>query len=55
MTLNPLAGIVNRFRVCVVGGRPLNPTLTAVSFMMSVVVFLLGLVYFRIRNAPLPT
>jgi ABC-type polysaccharide/polyol phosphate export permease len=55
LALNPLAWIVGRFRACVVGGRPLNPTLTAVSLMMSVVVFLLGLVYFRIRNAPSPT
>jgi lipopolysaccharide transport system permease protein len=47
MALNPLAGIVEGFRVCVVGGRPPNPTLTAVSLTMSVVVFVVGLVYFR--------
>jgi lipopolysaccharide transport system permease protein len=34
---NPLVGIVNGFRACVVGRQPPNPTLTAVSLMMSVV------------------
>lgn len=47
MALNPLAGIVEGFRSCVVGGPPLNLTLTAVSLTMSVVVFVVGLVYFR--------
>jgi lipopolysaccharide transport system permease protein len=47
MALNPLAGIMEGFRSCVVGGRPLNPALTVVSLTMSVVVFVVGLVYFR--------
>jgi homopolymeric O-antigen transport system permease protein len=47
MVLNPLAGIVEGFRACMVGGRPLNPTLTAASLTMSVLVFLLGFMYFR--------
>jgi lipopolysaccharide transport system permease protein len=47
MALNPLAGIVEGFRTCVVGGRPLHPTVTAVSLTMSAVVFVVGLVYFR--------
>jgi lipopolysaccharide transport system permease protein len=50
LALNPLAGIVDGFRACVVGGRPPNPTLTVVSLTMSVVVFVLGLVYFRIKE-----
>jgi lipopolysaccharide transport system permease protein len=47
MALNPLAGIVEGFRACVVGGRPPNPMLTAGALTMSVVVFVVGLAYFR--------
>jgi lipopolysaccharide transport system permease protein len=47
MALNPLTGIVEGFRTCVLGGRPLDPMLTTISLTMSVVMFTVGLVYFR--------
>lgn len=47
MALNPLAGIIEGFRSCLFSGRPLDPTLTAVSLTMTVVVFVVGLTYFR--------
>jgi lipopolysaccharide transport system permease protein len=47
MALNPLAGIIEGFRSCLFSGRPLDPTLTAVSLSMTVFVFVVGLTYFR--------
>jgi lipopolysaccharide transport system permease protein len=47
MALNPLAGIVEGFRACVVSGRPIDPMLTAVSLTVTALIFLLGLVCFR--------
>jgi lipopolysaccharide transport system permease protein len=47
MALNPLAGIIEGFRACLISGRPLDPMLTGLSLTMSVVVFVFGLVYFR--------
>jgi lipopolysaccharide transport system permease protein len=46
MALNPLAGIIDGFRWCLFSGPPLNPSLTAVSLSMTVVVFMAGLTYF---------
>jgi lipopolysaccharide transport system permease protein len=40
MNLNPLAGIVEGFRTCMVGGRPLNPTLTVVSLTMGITIWI---------------
>ena len=47
VALNPLAGIIEGFRWCLYSGRPLDPTLTAVSMSMTLVVFVVGLTYFR--------
>jgi lipopolysaccharide transport system permease protein len=47
MALNPLAGVIEGFRACLFQGRPPNPSLSAISLTMTVVVFVAGLVYFR--------
>jgi lipopolysaccharide transport system permease protein len=47
VALNPLAGIIEGFRSCLSSGRPLDPTLTAVSMSMTVLMFVVGLTYFR--------
>jgi lipopolysaccharide transport system permease protein len=47
MALNPLAGIVEGFRACLFPGPRLDPTLTAISLTVSVIVFVVGLVSFR--------
>lgn len=47
MALNPLAGIIEGFRSCLFSGRPLDPTLTAVSLSVTVAVFVAGVTYFR--------
>lgn len=45
--LNPLAGIVEGFRACVFPGYRFDPMLTTMSFSVTVLVFLIGVVYFR--------
>src|SRR5437773_12499231 len=45
--LNPLTGIVEGFRACLLSGRPVDPVLTAISLTMTVVVFVMGLVCFQ--------
>jgi lipopolysaccharide transport system permease protein len=47
MALNPLTGIVEGFRWCIFPGWQLDWPLTAVSLIMSVLVFVGGMVYFR--------
>lgn len=47
LALNPVTGIVEGFRWCLFPGRFIDPVLTAVSLGMTVVVFLVGVVYFR--------
>jgi lipopolysaccharide transport system permease protein len=50
MAFNPLAGIIEGFRACLFPGRALDPMLTAVSLTMALVVFMAGLVYFRMTE-----
>ncbi|MBI3466185.1 MAG: ABC transporter permease [Planctomycetes bacterium] len=47
MYLNPMAGMIEGFRNCMVMGRWPDPTLSAVSLSFATIVFLLGWVYFR--------
>jgi len=47
MALNPLTGIVEGFRACLFSGRQLDPALTAISLAVTVIVFVVGLLYFR--------
>jgi lipopolysaccharide transport system permease protein len=45
--LNPLSGIVEGFRACLLGGPRIDPRLTVISLAGSVIVFVAGLIYFR--------
>lgn len=47
MSLNPLAGIVEGFRVCLLLGRWPDPMLTAASFAATLAVLVLGMTCFR--------
>lgn len=47
MALNPLAGIVEGMRSCLLLGQWPDPTMTAISLGTTVAVFLIGLAYFR--------
>ncbi len=47
MAVNPLAGIIEGFRACLYSGRLPDPLLTGVSLTTAVVVFVIGLGYFR--------
>jgi lipopolysaccharide transport system permease protein len=44
--LNPMAGIIQGFRWCLIGGEPLNQ-LCYISFAMVGLLFVSGLYYFR--------
>jgi lipopolysaccharide transport system permease protein len=45
--LNPLSGIVEGFRACVLGGARVDPVLTLISLAGCVTLFTVGLFYFR--------
>ena len=45
--LNPLSGIVEGFRACLFSSRQLDLSLTAISLTLTVIVFAVGLLYFR--------
>jgi ABC-type polysaccharide/polyol phosphate export permease len=47
MALNPLAGIVEGFRACLLLGRWPDPLLSLTSLAATVTIFLLGYTYFR--------
>jgi lipopolysaccharide transport system permease protein len=47
LALNPMAGIVEGFRAAMFPGRSIDPMLTAVSLTVTVVIFLVGVAYFR--------
>src|SRR5690606_9992484 len=47
MALNPLAGIVEGFRGCLLLNRWPDPMLTTVSLLTTLVVFLVGLAFFK--------
>jgi lipopolysaccharide transport system permease protein len=47
MALNPLTGIIEGFRACVLGSPTPNPAVTAASLTLAVLVFAVGLLYFR--------
>jgi lipopolysaccharide transport system permease protein len=47
LALNPLWGIVEGFRACVFPGRHINFKLFGISTFMAVMVFLIGVYYFR--------
>jgi len=47
MAVNPLAGVIEGFRACLFSGRLPDPLLTGVSLTTAVVVFVIGLAYFR--------
>jgi lipopolysaccharide transport system permease protein len=47
LALNPLSGIIEGFRACLFPGRQLDSTLTAISLIVTTIVFVVGLVYFR--------
>ncbi|HUW34680.1 MAG TPA: ABC transporter permease [Planctomycetota bacterium] len=47
MFLNPLAGIIEGFRACVFPQREMNWALLSVSIVTTVVIFIVGALYFR--------
>jgi lipopolysaccharide transport system permease protein len=47
VALNPLSGIVEGFRACMFSGLRIDPFLTIVSLAGSILVFVVGLFYFR--------
>lgn len=47
LALNPLAGIIEAFRACVVSGHQLDPSMLAVSLASTVLLFAIGALYFR--------
>jgi lipopolysaccharide transport system permease protein len=47
MALNPMTGIIEGFRASLFPGRQVDPTLTAISLAVTVLIFVLGLLYFR--------
>lgn len=47
IALNPLSGIVEGFRACLLHNQWPDPMLTAVSFVSTVLIFAAGLAYFR--------
>jgi len=47
LSLNPMAGIIEAFRVSTLGYQPINWHLLAVSIGMAVAIFVSGLLYFR--------
>ncbi|HUU69819.1 MAG TPA: ABC transporter permease [Planctomycetota bacterium] len=47
MFLNPLAGIIEGFRACVFPQREINWALLSVSIVTTVVIFIVGALYFR--------
>jgi lipopolysaccharide transport system permease protein len=47
MYLNPMAGPIEAFRACVLGHKPVNVEGLAISLCVSVVMFAIGLLYFK--------
>jgi len=47
LALNPMAGIVEGFRSCLFPGRPMDLTLVGVSALVTLLVLVVGAVYFR--------
>jgi lipopolysaccharide transport system permease protein len=45
--LNPLAGVVEGFRWSLLGGEPPTPSLMGISFLMTMVLLVTGMAYFR--------
>jgi lipopolysaccharide transport system permease protein len=47
VALNPLSGIIEGFRSCLFGRSRVDPVLTSISLTASVIVLVVGFVYFR--------
>ena len=47
VALNPLSGIFEGFRSILFGGSRLDPVLTSISLTTSVIVLVVGFIYFR--------
>jgi lipopolysaccharide transport system permease protein len=47
MYLNPMAGPIEAFRACVLGHKPVNIEGLAISFCVSIIMFAIGLLYFK--------
>ena len=47
LALNPMGGVINAFRACLLGHKPIDWSLLGISTVIILVLFFSGLYYFR--------